>query len=671
MASKAAPDRAPTSSDAQSATPLRARVENLPFVVIRVARDGTLLDVGSNIEKLTGYDRAQLLEHGFGKRLVHPDDLLVLKRGLRQIGLDGQTTVRIQLICADGSTRDVEVHLAASEDEFDGVVYDLSSESEMVEGIRVRSRFDEAEPALRNAALASADMLKFLEAAVSLVGEAARADRGRVLLTGDEETLLSVAFWTKEGGRPPEPIELDPTSWPELVAGRVVRITSDESTPAANLIRDIGSSEVILVPFRDDGERDGAFLLEVDTPLMTWGSFESRSLARLARLFETLWAWMGAEARYRSTLADLEDGLFNFGYDASGKRRYVLASPQFEEITGCNANALLSDGEKQPKLSWQSVVYESDNQAFAEHEEILRSGERSQLEYRIVRPDDKAVRWLRESATPSLSPSGRAVVGGLVSDITERKRAEASLLQAKQAAEHASQAKTVFMATMSHEIRSPLGAIHGFAELLGDEVNDLKAEGSEPPKQFGEFAGIIAENTKRVLHLVHNLFDLSRLESGSLDLQNIPVELHSAIERVLSQYQRLAEEKDLDVTFERAQGDPVLLGDPERVEQIIEHLISNAVKFTDEGSIVIRTKIEESNVILQVEDTGIGIASEYLEELFEPFTQEDYKLTRAYDGSGLGLAITKRLLDGMGGTISVESEKGIGSCLEVTFDACR
>ena len=110
-----------------------------------------------------------------------------------------------------------------------------------------------------------------------------------------------------------------------------------------------------------------------------------------------------------------------------------------------------------------------------------------------------------------------------------------------------------------------------------------------------------------------------------------------------------------------------MLGDPERLEQIVEHLISNAIKFTDEGSITIRTNIDGPKVILQVEDTGIGIAPEYLSELFEPFSQEDYRLNKAYEGSGLGLAITRRLLEGMDAIIRVDSEKGRGSCFEVTF----
>jgi signal transduction histidine kinase len=184
-----------------------------------------------------------------------------------------------------------------------------------------------------------------------------------------------------------------------------------------------------------------------------------------------------------------------------------------------------------------------------------------------------------------------------------------------------------------------------------------------------EFAGIIAENTGRALHLVHNLFDLSRLETGTLDLRRVPVALHPAVERVLLRHRAKAEAKGLALRFAPADGDPVVLADPDRVEEVVAHLVSNAVKFTPAGGVTLTTAVEGGAVRLAVEDTGIGIADAYLDRLFEPFTQEDYRLNRAYDGSGLGLAIAKRLLDGMGGAIRVESVKGEGSRFVVTFEA--
>jgi signal transduction histidine kinase len=259
------------------------------------------------------------------------------------------------------------------------------------------------------------------------------------------------------------------------------------------------------------------------------------------------------------------------------------------------------------------------------------------------------------------------VVGGLLSDVTDARRAEASLLQAKHAAERSSHARTSFLATVSHEIRSPLGAVRGFAELLAEEVRELEAAGAPFPPQIAEFADVIGENTRRALHLVHRLFDLSRLETGSLALRSVPVELHPAVRRVLERHGDQAAAKGLYVHFQAAEAEPVLVADPERVEEVVDHLVSNAVKFTEEGGVTVTTLVERETVRLIVQDTGVGIDAAFLPGLFEPFSQEDYRLSRAHGGAGLGLAVARRLLDGMGGSLTVESEKGVGSRFEVVF----
>ena len=781
-------DRMIVSPASASATPLRARVKNLPFVIVRLDQEGTLLYAGPGAEALTGYDADALAAPHMVLRLVHPEDRHRLTASLRQVQADGQSAVRLRLVRADGSVRMAEVRIAAMEEIFEGVVLDLTdaasdtsdllpetlyqtfldqsplgvvhldaegivtfqsdrarritgegadttwlghrldelegfgsdllqplhrlqstgeafdvrnvaytradsalvhlrlvgspirdpeagqvgsvlmlldvtAERERTEALRLRGRYEAAEPALRNAALTSADGLAFLEAAIALFGETAKADRARVLLGNEGETLISITLWATNSATMPEPIEVDLVAWPTLVAGQPLH--AQRGTAAEALLDAAACEAAVLVPFRAEGERLGLFLLERLGEGAAWQGAEARALQRLVGLFETLWAWTGAEARYRQTVADLDDGLFSFSHDLDGTRRYAFITPQFEHLTGCAAADLVDTTEGAEVLDWAFLIHDKDREVFSSHEEALKAGESSQISYRIRRPDDGTVRWIRESATPSRSPSGRPVVGGLVSDVTEQKRAEETLRQAKQAAEQSSQAKTSFMAMMSHEIRSPLGAIQGFAELLQGEVDELEPE--VIPPQIAEFAGIISENTRRALHLIHNLFDLARLETGALTLQRTAVALHPAVEDVASRYRLEAEAKGLVLLFEPAEALPLVSGDPDRVRQVVDHLVSNAVKFTEAGQITLRTVVDDEAVRLLVEDTGVGIAETYLDGLFMPFSQEDYRLNRSYDGSGLGLAIVRRLLDAMGGTIGVESEKGKGSRFVVTF----
>ena len=646
------------------------------FAVLRLGRNGTLLHAGAGAEALTGYDAAALARPRFALQLVHPEDRTRFVDALQEAGAQGRVAVRLRLVHADGTLRPVDLHLVADGDgTAEGVAFsvDETAEREHAEAQRLRARYDEAEQALRHAALTCADGLAFLERAVALFGQTARADRARALLSGDGQTLVPVALWTDHLLGLPDPVEIDPAAWPALQPGRPFRVRPSDGTAARALLSACSCAAAILVPFRDNPETkrgdeavpSGAFLLERLDGDGAWGQAEAQALGRLSSLFETLWAWTTAEARYRQTVADLEDGLFSFAYDLDGRRRYAFVTPQFEALTGCTASAFLAPDAP----DWTALVHDDDREAFEAYEAALRAGDPGRLVFRLRRPDDGAVRWLHESATPSRSPSGRPVVGGLISDVTEQKRTESALVQAKQAAERTSRAKTAFMATMSHEIRSPLGAIRGFAELLAEEVREAATRGTEVPPAVEEFAGIIGENTGRALHLVHSLFDLARLETGGLDLRREPVPLHPAIERVLRRHRGAAEAKGLSLRFEPASCGPVVLGDPDRVEEVVAHLVSNAVKFTEAGGVTLTTSLEEATVRLVVEDTGIGIAEAYLLHLFEPFSQEDYRLNRSYGGSGLGLAITRRLLGGMGGLIRVESEKGRGSRFEVTFQA--
>lgn len=670
----AAAPSGPTAASPPSAEALSARYQALPeqspVGVVHLDTRGVVLFESRRARRITGEDEGWL-----GRCLLDLEGLEGLREGLSRMLRDGTPFehytrytrpdgVRRALRVVGSPVRDPESELAGGM----LMLLDETASRAREAALRLRARYDEAEPILRHAALASPDGLTFLERAVALLGRTAGADRARALLAGDDETLVSITFWTGRAANPPEPIALDPAAWPVLGAGRAVRVGPEGGGAARALLKECACASAVLVPFRDEDERFGAFLLERLDATRAWDRAEVRALARLTGLFETLWAWTGAEARYRQTVADLEDGFFSFAYDLDGCRRYAFVTPQFEALTGCPAGALIGTDDA-PTVVWPSLVYDDDRAAFETHEAALRAGDPSRLVYRLRRPDDGAVRWLRESATPGRSPSGRPVVGGLVSDVTEQKRATATLVQAKQAAERASEAKTAFLATMSHEVRSPLGAIHGFAEMLQEEVREYAASGAAVPPTVEEFAGIIAENTQRVLRLVHHLFDLSRLETGVLDLRRAPVALHTAVERVLLRYRTEAEAKGLTLRFEPVGGaeGPILLADPDRVEEVVAHLVSNAVKFTEAGGVTVATTVEGGTVRLVVEDTGIGIAEGYLDRLFDSFSQEDYRLNRSYGGSGLGLAITRRLLDGMGGTIRVESEKGRGSRFVVEF----
>jgi PAS domain S-box-containing protein len=226
----------------------------------------------------------------------------------------------------------------------------------------------------------------------------------------------------------------------------------------------------------------------------------------------------------------------------------------------------------------------------------------------------------------------------------------------------ANQLKSQFLANMSHELRTPLNAIMGFAEAIRDGVSGT------PTAEQREFASDIYEAGHQLLGMINDILDLAKVEAGAMELMLGPCDLAAMIEEVIRVARGLARRKDIELKADIEPRPLELTADVIKMKQILYNLLSNAIKFTGTGGLVtVRARLSKENVIVQVTDTGIGIAPEDIVTLFEEFRQIDSSLSRKHEGTGLGLALTKRLVELHGGEISVDSELGKGSTFTVTF----
>lgn len=306
---------------------------------------------------------------------------------------------------------------------------------------------------------------------------------------------------------------------------------------------------------------------------------------------------------------------------------------------------------------WQDAIHPQDLRIFLKAWiDSMNKGTPFEIEIRVRRHDGE-LRWHTVRAVPEFDILDKVISWiGTSMDIHDRKIAEDEIFDAKQAAVAASVAKTQFLANMSHEIRTPLGAMLGFAELMLN--SDMSAE------ERNQNLNTIIRSGQQLLKIIDEILDISKVEAGRLDIENIEVNLESLMRDLHTLMLVKAQAKGVGLEFNFKTKIPQkVITDPTRLRQILLNLISNAIKFTEKGKVVLEASWKSNKLSFRVKDTGVGIDRQLAEKLFQPFVQVDSSTTRRFGGTGLGLALSRKLAEALGGNVSLESSSsGHGSC---------
>ncbi len=598
--------------------------DNANDVIAYLDNNGIIVDINDRIKDILGYSREEVIGKSFSEfSLATSATISQLVDAFKQI-LEGEVVPMMEMEIWDKAGASVFVEINSRVMKKEGEVLGLLT---ILRDVTRRKRFEKERGRLN----------KILETTIDFVSTADtegnityinRAGREMIGLSADEDVTDTVI--------------------PEYHPKWAIDIILNKGLPAAErdgvwsgetaLKRKDGSdfptSQVIMTHKNEAGETE----------------FFSTIIRDITKIKQTEEELSVSRELYGNVFESMSDGILVLGTDFC----YTSWNRTMEKMSGVTRDEIINSN----KPAWD-IFPHITNQGVDKLMKSAMKGETVHRDFTEYVLKDGSKGYTSETYLPLRTRKGEIHgIVGVIRDVTELKKSEEALREAKKAAEASSMAKSMFLANMSHEIRTPMNGVIGMTDLILD--TDLI-------KEQREFAETIRTSAESLLSVVNDILDFSKIEAGQLDLVEINFDLRITIEDIADILAIQAQEKGLAFSSHVHHEVPSLVrGDPERLKQILINLIGNAIKFTEKGELFVGVTLDEETkekvtLRFEIEDTGIGIPEDRMSRLFKSFSQVDSSMTRKYGGTGLGLAVSKQLTELMNGNIGVESQEGKGS----------
>ncbi len=619
-----------------------------------VLADGAIAEIwmAGSFEKMSGYSREEFTKVGGWRKILHPEDVPIDDNALKKLFHNQKTIVEVRIYCKNGQLLWVRVSSMPVWDKENNRLQKIIGSVKNITEEKIHRQIQEIQFSIAHSMVTSPSQHDLFMTVKNELGKIIYAKNFFIALYNSETDTLTTLFGEDEK----EFITKYPAEM--TLSGRVIKAEKPLLFTRKEIKKLADNKEINLIGKRAEVWMGAPLIIKnkilgvivvqnYDDPT----AYDKKAVEIMSTVANQLSLYIEEkrteEFNLKLSKATEQSPVTIVITNTDGNIEYV--NPKFTAITGYTYEEVLG---KNPRILKSG---EHDAAFYQDLWKTISAGKEWKGELHNKKKNGELF-WENALISPIFDDSGEIThFVGVKEDITEKKKMVTDLICAKENAEESDKLKTAFLQNMSHEIRTPLNGILGFADLLTNDNIDIY--------EMRTYANFIKTSGNRLLALINNILDLSRIEAGSIHTQSKPFVLNKLMKEVWQMFRIQAKKKDIHFLYHHALSDEesVIISDEDKISQVITNLLSNAFKFTHAGNIDFGYNISGNEIVFHVTDTGRGIPKGHQARIFERFYQADISMSRDFEGAGLGLSISKGLVELLGGSMWLESEVGKGS----------